>query len=410
MKKIAIIFCTLLMSLSVLSGFAVSADTTTTNNFTVAAKSAIAIDASSGKILYAQNADDASTRIASITKLLTAYLVYKNIAENKLTWTTKVPISDYEYVLALLLPSANSAAVALAEKIAGSEPKFVDMMTKQMKDWGITDSHLVNASGLPNDDLNGHIYPGSGASATNTMSAKAVATLSYHLIQDFPEVLQITKKTEIPFDTGNEEKMTLTNTNQMLSGFSTSRTGVDGLKTGSTSFQIDCFAGTTNQNGFRIITVVLEATDPAADNSTPFTLTNQLMNYVYGHWRTTNLVQKNQSLDDFKEIAVTDGKEKSVQLVGPQNVTPVVPYATDGSADTKPLVIKFDKKKNATVEATITKNQKLVTLSTTVKDSLGYLPNCTAEKIPLVAKKTVPRSSAPKVFWNHFVNFVNEKL
>ncbi|TKV30336.1 D-alanyl-D-alanine carboxypeptidase, partial [Citrobacter sp. TBCS-11] len=79
MKKIAIIFCTLLMSLSVLSSFAVSADTTTTNNFTVAAKSAIAIDASSGKILYAQNADDASTRIASITKLLTAYLVYKNV-------------------------------------------------------------------------------------------------------------------------------------------------------------------------------------------------------------------------------------------------------------------------------------------------------------------------------------------
>ena len=54
----------------------------------------------------------------------------------------------------------------------------------------------------------------------------------------------------------------------MLSGFSTSRTVVDGLKTGSTSFQIDCFAGTTNQNGFRIITVVLEATDLAADNST----------------------------------------------------------------------------------------------------------------------------------------------
>ena len=196
----------------------------------------------------------------------------------------------------------------------------------------------------------------------------------------------------------------------MLSDFSTSRTGVDGLKTGSTSFQLVCFAGTTNQNGFRIITVVLEATDPAADNSTPFTLTNQLMNYVYGHWRTTSLVQKNQSLDDFKEITVTDGKEKSVQLVAPQNITPVVPYATDGSADTKSLTVKFSKKKTASVEATVTKNQKLVTLSTTVKDSLGYLPNCTAEQIPLVAKKTVPRSSAPKVFWNHFVNFVNEKL
>lgn len=73
--------------------------------------------------------------------------------------------------------------------------------------------------------------------------------------------------------------------------------------------------------------------------------------------------------------------------------------------------IPFDKlPKTASVEATVTKNQKLVTLSTTVKDSLGYLPNCTAEQIPLIAKKTVPRSSAPKVFWNHFVNFVNEKL
>ncbi|MCG3097809.1 hypothetical protein L8T26_10985 [Lactococcus petauri] len=121
-------------------------------------------------------------------------------------------------------------------------------------------------------------------------------------------------------------------------------------------------------------------------------------------------MQKNKSLDDFKEIAVTDGKEKSVQLVAPQNITPVVPYATDGSADTKSLTVKFSKKKTASVEATVTKNQKLVTLSTTVKDSLGYLPNCTAEQIPLVAKKTVPRSSAPKVFWNHFVNFVNEKL
>lgn len=134
------------------------------------------------------------------------------------------------------------------------------------------------------------------------------------------------------------------------------------------------------------------------------------MNYVYGHWRTISLVQKNQSLDDFKEIAVTDGKEKSVQLVAPQNITLVVPYATDGSADTKSLTVKFSKKKTASVEATVTKNQKLVPLSTTVKDSLGYLPNCTAEQIPLVAKKSVPRSSAPKVFWNHFVNFVNEKL
>ncbi|AEZ63270.1 D-alanyl-D-alanine carboxypeptidase [Streptococcus sp.] len=58
-------------------------------------------------------------------------------------------------------------------------------------------------------------------------------------------------------------------------------------------------------------------------------------------------MQKSQSLDDFKEIAVTDGKEKSVQLVAPQNITPVVPYATDGSADKKSLTVIFSKKKNS---------------------------------------------------------------
>ncbi|RZI49413.1 serine hydrolase [Lactococcus kimchii] len=435
MKKIGIVFCILLISLPLFAGFSAKADTTSAAaDFSVAAKSSIAIDASSGKILYAQNADDSSTAIASITKLLTAYLVYKNVADGKLTWDTKVGLSDYAYELtqnsnasniplaqtekytvkdlvnALLLPSANSAAVALAEKIAGSEPKFVDMMTAQMKAWGITDTHLVNASGLPNDDLNGHIYPGSAQTATNTMSAKAVAVLSYHLLKDYPEILKITKKTSLPFDEGGKSQMTLTNTNQMLDGFATSRKGVDGLKTGSTSFQIDCFAGTTQQNGFRIITVVLEAENPATDNSTPFTLTNQLMNYVYGHWRTTTLAQKNHVFPEFPKLSVRDGRANATQLVAGKTISPVVPYASDGSADVKGIKLKFSDKKSSVVEAPVAKGKKLVELSISVKDKLGYLPQCSGEHFPLVAKSAVARSNPLKVMWNHFVTFVNEKL
>ncbi|QDK70238.1 serine hydrolase [Lactococcus protaetiae] len=434
MKKIAILLCTLLTALSVLTGISVSAATPSSNSFSVAAKSAIAVDASSGKILYAQNADDSSTAIASITKLLTAYLVYKDIAEGKLSWTTKVPISQYAYDLtqnsnasniplakdetytvkdlmnALLIPSANSAAVALAEKVAGSEPKFVDMMTAQMKAWGINDTHLVNASGLPNDDLNGHIYPGSSNTATNTMSAKAVAVLSYHLIKDYPQVLDITKQVQLPFDTGGKTQTTLTNTNQMLKGFTNSRAGVDGLKTGSTSFQIDCFAGTTTQNGFRIITVVLDADNPAVDNSTPFTLTNQLMNYVYGHWCTASLTQKRKAIKDFDKISLTDGKQKSVNLVAGETINPVVPFATDGSADLKSLSIKYSQKKTKTIEAPVTKGQKIVTVSASLKDKLGYLPGSSTAQFSLVAKNDVEKSNPLKVFWNHFVIFVNEKL
>ena len=77
------------------------------------------------------------------------------------------------------------------------------------------------------------------------------------------------RKTELPFDKGGQSETTLANTNQMLPGFTTTRAGVDGLKTGSTSFYVDCFAATTVQNGFRIITVILEAKDPSVDNSTP---------------------------------------------------------------------------------------------------------------------------------------------
>ena len=414
-----------------MTNFSVSAAET---SFSIPAKSAIAVDAGSGKILYAQNADDSSTAIASVTKLLTAYLVYKNVAEGKLSWDSKVSLSKYAYELtqnadasniplaqnekftvkelvnALLLPSANSAAVALAEKVAESEPKFVDLMTAQMKAWGVNDTHLVNASGLPNDDLDGHIYPGSGASATNTMSAKAVAVLSYHLLKDFPEILNITKKVELPFDVGGQSHTTLVNTNQMLKGFATSRSGVDGLKTGSTGFQIDCFAGTTYQNGFRVITVILEAENPTVDNSTPFTLTNQLMNFVYGHWRTANIASKNQNFSDFSKIALSDGEKKSVALVAAKDITPVLPLAADGSANQKVLKFSFNQKKSATIEAPVNKNETLVTLSTSVQDQLGYLPHCQAEQFPLIAKESVARSIPLKVFWNHFVNFVNDQL
>lgn len=187
MKKIVITFLSLLLLFSPLATINAQAE-----DFSVAAKSSIAVDASSGKILYSQNATDSSTRIASITKLLTAYLVYKGVDEKKIAWDTKVPISDYAYNLtmnsnasniplaegtevtvkdllnALLLPSANSAAIALAEKIAGSEPKFVDMMMAQLKEWGITDAKLYTSSGLPNSELGENIYPGSTENDANT--------------------------------------------------------------------------------------------------------------------------------------------------------------------------------------------------------------------------------------------------
>ena len=139
--------------------------------FSVSAEHAVAVDVTSGKILYEQNAET-PVSIGSITTLLTAYLVYEAVEEGKLSMDTVVTIGDYPYSLigtvvsnvalenrtytvqellsATLITSANSPAIALAEKIAGSEPAFVDMMKAKLTEWGISDAKLVNATGLSN--------------------------------------------------------------------------------------------------------------------------------------------------------------------------------------------------------------------------------------------------------------------
>ncbi|PCR98804.1 serine hydrolase [Lactococcus fujiensis] len=429
MKKILIPIISLCLIFPFFQGRIVSAD-----SFSVAAKSAIAIDASSGKILYAQNATDSSTQIASITKLITAYIVYQKISEGKLSWDTKVPISTYAYDLtlnsaasnvkmtkgetisvkdlmnALMLPSANSAAVALAEHIAGSEPKFVDMMNAQLKAWDITDAKIYNSSGLPNSVLGKNIYPNSSVDASNTMSAEDVAVVSYHILKDYPQILDITKQVSLTFDANGSSKATMQTTNQMLKGFPQYRNGVDGLKTGSTGYQINCFAATTLQNGFRIITVILEANNPATDNSTAFNLTNTLMNHVYGSWTTNTLVKKGNVYPDFKTFGIVDGKKNAVKLISETDIAPVVPMKTDGTPETKNLTVSTDKNKKDTTEAPVKEGEHLVSVKTSFKDSLGYIPGASQATFLLVAATNVDRSIPLVVIWNHFVNFVNEKL
>lgn len=155
------------------------AATVKADEYDLAAKSAIAVDASSGKILYEKNSTT-PIEVGSLTHLLTAYLVYEAISEGKLSLDTDVDISDYAYNLtanpyitnlplearrytveelleASLLVSANSATIALAEKVAGSEENFVKMMKDKLKEWKITDATILNATGTDTRLLDGTI-------------------------------------------------------------------------------------------------------------------------------------------------------------------------------------------------------------------------------------------------------------
>ena len=300
-----------------------------TDDFNVAAKHAIAIESTTGKVLYEKDATTPDG-VASMTKILTAYMVYKAIDQGKITWDTEVGISDYPFNLtvdsevsnvpldsrkytvkqlldATLISSANSAAIALAEKISGTESAFVDTMKAQLKKWGITDAKLYNASGLNNKYLGDNRYPGSKPDDENTMSALDVAIIADHLIKDYPQVLDITKQGEVDFEGDNK----LTTHNYMLEGQDNYREGVDGLKTGTTELAGASFVAHSNENGMSLITVVMNADNGGEDEAARFTATNDLLDYVVQHWKINKLNTKGQIVKK-NDIKVADGVSKTV--------------------------------------------------------------------------------------------------
>lgn len=410
MKKVFAVLALLLAFI----GNKVAADDT----FDVAAKHAIAVEASTGKVLYEKDATTPDG-IASMTKILTVYLTYKEIDKGNLSWDTKVPISDYAYDLtansdasnvpmeareytveqlvnAAMVASANSAAIALAEQIGGTESKFVDMMQAQLQEWGINDAKLFNASGLNNSYLGDNIYPGSSSTDENTLSARDVAIIALHLITEYPDVLKISNQVTADFDGS-----TMNTYNYMLKGMPYERDGIDGLKTGTTELAGASFVATSTENGMRIISVVMNADGWQENEFARFEATNALLDYVKSNYEMTTLVDAGESTKSSK-VKVIDGKEKTVPAVASQELKVVHRIGTDASVKFSTIAKGY--------EATINKGDKVGSFIYDDKPIVGtgYLDS--KPSVPALAKKEVKKSIFLKVWWNHFVTYVNEKL
>ena len=372
-----------------------------TDDFNVAAKHAIAIESTTGKVLYEKDATTPDG-VASMTKILTAYMVYKAIDQGKITWDTEVDISDYPFNLtvdsevsnvpldfrkytvkqlldATLISSANSAAIALAEKISGTESAFVDTMKAQLKKWGITDAKLYNASGLNNKYLGDNRYPGSKPDDENTMSALDVAIIADHLIKDYPQVLDITKQGAVDFEGDNK----LTTHNYMLEGQDNYREGVDGLKTGTTELAGASFVAHSNENGMSLITVVMNADNGGEDEAARFTATNDLLDYVVQHWKINN-------------IKVADGVSKTVSAKLETDLTVV--QKINSQNDTVNIKAK-------TVTAPIKKGDTIGTATYDDKDLVGTGYISDPPQVAVTANQSIKKSFFLKVWWNHIVNF-----
>ena len=389
-------------------------------DFSVAAKHAIAVEVSTGKVLYEQDAQTPAS-IASISKLLSVYLVYEALEKGEIQLDTMVDISDYPYSLtantelsnvnldarsysvsdllnASLITSSNSAIIALAEKIAGSEAAFVDKMKAKVAEWGITDATIVNTSGLDNSDLGENIYPGSKPDDSNQFSALDVAIIARRLILDYPQVLNITSLNA--YDFGG---YTYYSTNQMLSEGTHARGGVDGLKTGTSNSAGSSFVATTTQANMRIITVVLNATDGLTNSDNRFVETNNLMNYVYNNYSAITLVKKGEAFEN-SSVKLFNGTKASSPAVATADLV-----AIQKNTSEQPVTATFTSNQ-IEFDAPITSGTVVGQLKIVDNDliGVGYLDNIA--QIDMAIPTTIKTAPWPVSWWNQFVRYVNEKL
>lgn len=388
----------------------------------IQAKAAIAIDSDTGKIFYEQ---DATTplHIASTTKLLSMYIIYDQIRTGKLSMVDQVTISAETSALsqnwqlsnvlihegqsysvkslieAGFLESANAAVMALAEKVAGSEAAFVDLMRAQLTTWGITDGTIVTSTGLNNAFLGDNRYPGSGAEEENQLSAKDLAIVARHLLQDFPEVLQITSQSQLTFAEPTGENLELENTNQMLAGMAVATDGVDGLKTGTTDLAGACFVGTVKRGDTRLITVVLNVTD--ATGIARFTETARMMEWVYSQWQQQTIDGATLTLPKRQTISVKDGKQLKVAVGLDNEVTVWVKKGMDATNIT--VTPTFTK---TSVTASVKKGKQVGTaVIRLTEDTLGYLDQTQQPKTTIVVQKSVSKANPFELGWRKVKNF-----
>ena len=267
----------------------------------IAAKAYILMDHNSGVILAANNENEKRSP-ASLTKLMTSYVVFKRLKEEFITLDDEVKISEKAWrtggsksfievgkmikledlLKGMIIQSGNDASVALAEHVAGSEGTFVLFMNDYAQQIGMENTRFENASGLPHDD--------------QYTTAKDIALLSSAMIREFPVYYEWYKQKEFTYN-----NITQTNRNKLLFTDST----VDGLKTGWTQKAGYCLVTSANRVDMRLISVVLGSDSPAIRTSE----TEKLLDYGFRFFET-------QSVNDISHQVRVYKSEKANIKVG----------------------------------------------------------------------------------------------
>jgi D-alanyl-D-alanine carboxypeptidase (penicillin-binding protein 5/6) len=378
------------------------------------AESAIVVDFDTGKILYAKNADQALPP-ASMTKMMTEYLVWEAIENGDITWDTTTQISDYPYSIsannafsgvglrqnqdytvrelyeAMAINSDNATTIALAELIAGTESEFVKMMNEKGEEMGLPDFKFVNSSGLDNESLGDNYPEGTEPNDTNLLSAESSALLAYHLVKDYPESLEISSVPETEFD-GQD----IRNWNYMLAHDAEYLEpffyeGVDGLKTGFTELAGYSFTGTAERNGERLITVVMKT----GSEEERFEETAKLLDYGFNQFSKQEIFPAGYQVDGESAIPVAKGKEDQVEVSISEAISlPIQEEETENYRIEYHLDednLNEDGELVAPIEAgDVIGEAELVYEG---ENDYGYITGETTNTVPLVADESVEKSN-----------------
>ncbi|MGB0253197.1 MAG: D-alanyl-D-alanine carboxypeptidase family protein [Litorivicinaceae bacterium] len=285
------------------------------------------IDATNGEVLVEQNADQPLPP-ASLTKMMTAYIAEREIAEGRISFDDKVPVSIKAWktggsrmfiregtevrledlLRGIVIQSGNDASVAVAEYIAGSEDVFADVMNQTAVSLGMTNTQFKNSTGLPQE---GHYT-----------TAKDLGILAARTIADFPETYAIYKEKNFTYN-GIKQA----NRNSLLFR----DPSVDGLKTGHTEEAGYCLVASAERDGFRLISVVMgTASEKAREQET-----TKLLQYGFRYFSGQTVFAAGQPLPESAR-KVWFGESEMVEL-----------------APTEPLYVTLPLGRESAIQATL---------------------------------------------------------
>ncbi|MFT7090294.1 MAG: D-alanyl-D-alanine carboxypeptidase (penicillin-binding protein 5/6) [Candidatus Azotimanducaceae bacterium] len=374
----------LLTLLLLTASYAVSAQSITPAAPQLAAEGYLLIDADTGHVLVEYNSVQRLPP-ASLTKIMTSYIISAELRQGTVTleeevdisvkaWRTqgsrmfvregtKVSVNDLKR--GIIIQSGNDASVAMAERIAGSEDAFADLMNQHAARLGLTDTNFMNATGLPDEN--------------HYTTAADLAKLTNALIRDFPEDYKIYSE---KYFTYNDIRQP--NRNTLLWRDKT----VDGVKTGHTEAAGYCLVASAKRDGMRLISVVMGA---SSEESRAIE-SQKLLTYGFRYFETVRLYDAGETL---KTVRVWGGKTPSVDL---------------GVADDIVITVPQGSRKNLDASMDL---QKIIRAPLQTGDTFGTLKIMNGgelvKEVPLVANTDVAEGGFFKRLW-HSISLFFSKL